>query len=151
MSYLKQGCSFNKPNRSVIQGFSLLELLLVVALIGILAGFAVPTYQTYLQKTRFMEVVQLSHGVRVAQAACLLQAGHDITLCDTYTELAISTPSATDNTLSVELTATTGVILGQGTGASGDYTFKLTPSIGTGGLLSYEVGGSCIDVGFCKL
>ena len=39
----------------LISGFSLLELLLVVALIGILAAFAVPTYQTYLQKTRFME------------------------------------------------------------------------------------------------
>ena len=54
----------------ISKAFSLLELLLVVALIGILAAFAVPTYKTYLQKTRFMEVVQHSHAIRIAQSAC---------------------------------------------------------------------------------
>ena len=70
-SHLKR----ERPDFRVSKAFSLLELLLVVALIGILAAFAVPTYKTYLQKTRFMEVVQHSHAIRVAQPACLLQVG----------------------------------------------------------------------------
>jgi type IV pilus assembly protein PilA len=130
-------------------GFSLLELLLVVALIGILAAFAVPTYKTYLQKTRFMEVIQHSHAIRVAQSACLLQAGDNISACDTFTELTVPSPSASNNIQSVTLTETTGSITGTGTAAAGGYTLTLTPSINDAGLLSYVIGGSCINVGFC--
>ena len=132
-----------------IKGFSLLELLLVVALIGILAAFAVPTYKTYLQKTRFMEVVQHSHAIRVAQSACLLQVGDDISACDTFAKLAVPAPSASNNTLSITLTASTGMITGTGTKATGSYTFILTPSIKDNGLLTYAIAGSCIAAGFC--
>ena len=130
-------------------GFSLLELLLVVALIGILAAFAVPTYKTYLQKTRFMEVIQHSHAIRVAQSACLLQVGNKISACDTFTKLTLPSPSASTNIQSITLTETTGKITGTGTAAAGGYTFMLTPSIDDAGLLSYVIGGSCVDVGFC--
>ena len=134
----------------LVNGFSLLELLLVVALIGILAAFAVPTYQTYLQKTRFMEVVQHSHAIRVAQSVCLLQAGDDISACDTFGELAVPAPSTSDNTQSIRLSATSGSITGTGAAATGGYTFTLSPSINSDGLLTYALGGSCITAGFCK-
>ena len=134
----------------LVNGFSLLELLLVVALIGILAAFAVPTYQTYLQKTRFMEVVQQSHAIRVAQSVCLLQAGDELGACDTFGELAVPAPSTSDNTQSIRLSASNGMITGTGAVATGGYTFTLSPRITRDGLLTYTVGGSCIAAGFCK-
>ena len=134
----------------ISKAFSLLELLLVVALIGILAAFAVPTYKTYLQKTRFMEVVQHSHAIRVAQSACLLQAGDSISACDTFAELAVPKPSNSANTQAIELTVNTGMITGTGTPAAGSHTFTLTPSINDDGLLTYTPGGSCLNVGFCR-
>jgi len=131
-------------------GFSLLELLLVVALIGILAAFAVPTYQTYLQKTRFMEVVQLSQAIRVAQSACLLQVGEDVSACDTFAELATPAPKPSDNTQSIIISPTSGLITGTGTKAAGSYTFTLAPAINSYGLLTYTLGGSCMEMGFCR-
>ena len=133
-----------------VSGFSLLELLLVVALIGILAAFAVPSYQTYLQKTRFMEVVQHTHAIRVAQSACLLQVGDSVSACDTFGELAMPAPLTSDNTQSIGVSATSGIITGTATAAAGNYTFTLSPIINSKGLLTYTVGGSCISAGFCK-
>jgi len=97
-----------------------------------------------------MEVVQQSHAIRIAQSACLLQAGGDISACDTFAELAVPTPSASDNTQSIGMSVANGMITATGTTAAGSYTFTLTPSINDDGLLTYALGGSCIAVGFCR-
>jgi type IV pilus assembly protein PilA len=48
------------------QGFTLIELMIVVAIIGILAAIAVPAYQDYTVRARVSEAASLSSGVRTA-------------------------------------------------------------------------------------
>ncbi len=48
------------------KGFTLAELMIVVAIVGILAAFAIPNYQNYLNRTRVTEAVNLLGPAKIA-------------------------------------------------------------------------------------
>lgn len=62
-------------SKKSIVGFTLLEMLIVIAIIGILATLAIPTYQSYLNKTKFTEIVLATVPYKTAIASCALQEG----------------------------------------------------------------------------
>lgn len=50
----------SKKNRA----FTLIELMIVVAIVAILASFGAPAYQDYIRKTRVAEALQLVSGIK---------------------------------------------------------------------------------------
>lgn len=56
--------------QKVQQGFTLIELMIVVAIIGILAAIAIPAYQNYTLKARYAEVVSAASPYKLAIEVC---------------------------------------------------------------------------------
>lgn len=69
------------PMKKTQQGFTLIELMIVVAIIGILAAVAIPAYQDYTLKAKFAEVASVAEAYQTAVTTCL-QEMSDNTVCD---------------------------------------------------------------------
>lgn len=58
--------------RSVQKGFTLIELMIVVAIIGILAAVAIPQYQNYVAKSQAARVMGETGAIRTAVETCMM-------------------------------------------------------------------------------
>jgi type IV pilus assembly protein PilA len=121
--------------KKVQQGFTLIELMIVVAIIGILAAVAIPAYQDYTIKARIGNALTSVDSIKTAVALCAQESG-TIANCNTTGNPTAGIPAftATNEVASVTVTGN-GVIAAtlsgtMGTGINGG-TITWTPTVGT--------------------
>ncbi|MBC3884333.1 pilin [Undibacterium griseum] len=101
----------NAAKKKMQQGFTLIELMIVVAIIGILASVALPAYNDYTTRSQVSEVIELIGGLK----APVSEYGYQKNAWPTAFVVSTATPAAT------ELTAT----------LTGKYSTVTSPMTGT--------------------
>ena len=113
--------SIRRIQRNVQKGFTLIELMIVVAIIGILAAIALPAYQDYTVRSRVSELAVMASGMKATVGENIANGSADRCLGVTVNSVA------TKNTLSSTCTAATGALAITGTAAAKGVVLTFTP------------------------
>ena len=127
--------------KQVQKGFTLIELMIVVAIIGILAAVALPAYQDYTIRARVTELILAASSAKTGISEAV-QAVGATTIAAASAQIAGISINNVGKVSSATVDASTGIITVIGDSTTQTSTVVMTPTFTTGGTLTWVCSGT---------
>ena len=138
--------------KKVQKGFTLIELMIVIAIVGILAAVALPAYQNYTKRAAYAEVIAAMSTAKVGVNECY-QLTSGLTACDAGSNGVPADVTAVADGALASVETLNGVITATPNaykGIAATDTCLLTPTADSGNsaYLDWDYSGACVTNGY---
>ena len=138
--------------KKVQKGFTLIELMIVIAIVGILAAVALPAYQNYTKRAAYSEVIAAMSNAKVGVNECY-QLTSGLTACDAGSNGVPADVTAVADGALASIETSNGVITATPNaykGIAATDTCLLTPTADSGNsaYLDWDYSGACVTDGY---
>ena len=138
--------------KKVQKGFTLIELMIVIAIVGILAAVALPAYQNYTKRAAYAEVIAAMSTAKVGVNECY-QLTSGLTACDAGSNGVPADVTAVADGALASIETLNGVITATPKaykGIAATDTCLLTPTADSGNsaYLDWDYSGACVTNGY---
>ncbi|MGD9153279.1 MAG: pilin [Gammaproteobacteria bacterium] len=141
---------FERFSKGTVLGFTIIELLITLAIIAIIAVIAIPSYMNYTRRSYYNEVVQAASPYKLGVSECYHTTGA-LTNCDagsngvpaarTTAAGAVASIAVTNGVITVTPVAAHGITAAD--------TYILTPTVNNN-ILTWTVSGGGVTAGYAR-